>query len=329
MALVFTSLSIAVLSLADLFGTGYSPGWEDILDLLLIGACFSLCIFLVIVGLGSIILIRTHWIHLGIAILLLPIAAVQAHPYLTAWDALRNAEIDTDLNVPGPSTTEIRAIRPYPPKHDWRATSDDRDFNGDGQKELVVLDSYTWPGTCREFIVDIEIYKVQNSNYSLIFSQSVDEQRYYSFYKGCPEKSSCLGHHSSIHFLNLDADRQVEIFAHQATSTSPPDCRFDYYYDWKDGVAQPFYPIPFWLVERGFFFFGLPIIVLVLGLARKKPFSAIALVGSVLYFVWSLFEAWLSVGFRVWAIMSGSVVAATVLKLVIERHLHRKSCEAR
>ncbi|MGC9395702.1 MAG: hypothetical protein ACP5J4_12695 [Anaerolineae bacterium] len=77
-ALVFVSLPVAVLLLADFIGTGYSPGWEDGFGLLLNGVCFSLCIILVIVGLGSIILIRTHWIHLGIAILQVEIFAHQA-----------------------------------------------------------------------------------------------------------------------------------------------------------------------------------------------------------------------------------------------------------
>ena len=304
-------LPLLTLFLIDAFGIRYSPSRMDGFDLCFNGVCCSAWFILIVVLAGTGTKVKVHWTKFITAALLIA-ATFQAYPYLLALDNIRNAELDTCLPSFGIPRQEIASIWPSPPKHLGR-TELKKDLDGDRQQELILMDNYAWPGTSDERTINLYIYKIDENQYIEIFNQSVSEESYYDFYEGCPERNATiLGANSTIRFLNLNADRSVEIFVHQASETSPPNCRFDRYYRWKDGLLEGFYPEKFWLIERSVFFYILPFIILVSSLARKRCFRWGILITSGLYLIWALVESWLSSDFWAWTIVSGLAIVLLI-----------------
>ena len=321
--LLSAGLPLLTLLLVDAFGLRYSPNRMDGFALFFNGICCFTWIGLIAALVGIGLRLRVHWRRF-VALALLIAATFQSYPYLLAWDSLRNADLDRTLSIPGRSTQDIPGVWPSPPEHNWR-TQFEKDFNGDGQQEFVVIDHYSGLGSSNGKIINLNIYAINNNSYTEIFNQTVSEERYYDFCEGCPERESgFLGSNSTIQFLNMDADNHVEIFAHQVSETSPPNCRFTYYYDWENGLPESFYPTRFWLIERSLFFYGLPLIVLLSGITRKQWFQWGVLITSGLYFIWALVESWLSSGFLAWAIVTGLTIILLAWQFYVNVTDHSK-----
>lgn len=311
LATLWAAVAYLSIQIVDNFGTGYSPAWDDGLGWIVNYACLAVWLGAVLAALG-IGLWKQRRLGYALSVLAVAAASFAAYRYWAMLDALAGASLPPAADSSAPVESNVLPeIWPWP-QHEAR-TQSTRDVNADGSAEILLIDNYRVVGSANERIVQLLILRPTSTGYELLLAQSVDEGSVNNWDVGCPEgPPRHLGYHSAMWVVNVDIDASAEVYVHQQTSHFPPDCWYDYFFDWQGSESVGYQPRATWLWLHALFPYSLALAFLGLDFLRKPVWL---LVITIIYVSWAAWEVWIGSYSGMWLIAGLGYVGLVVAEI--------------